>query len=120
MPRPKKTSLDWKTRIKNACPCFVTLLSKPEPSKEACILPCNLKDLKEILLQHEQPTRKQIVRAMLKAGIFKKQEIIGALQEIDEMIYKTAARRIEETIKEMENEGYNVFPDDLGNLQVRE
>lgn len=114
----RRTASNWKTKIKNICPCFVSELQKPEPSKDKCEFPCNIEELKLILLQKERPTRKSIIKAMLKAGVFTKKEIIFALVEIHDTIYKSASRRIEEAMQELRNENYQISRDADKNIKA--
>lgn len=110
MPQKYKTT-DWKKKIKDVCPCFVSTLEKPSPSHEPCQINCPMEELKLLLLQIETPTRKEIVKAMVKSGLFKKKEITFALLEIHDTIYRSAERRVEEAIAELKL-NYKVVLDD--------
>lgn len=114
-----RKSKDWKAKIKGICPCFVSELKNAVPSKSICPNPCDLSELKDLLLQHEIPDRKTIIKTMIRSGVFNKKEIIFALIEIHDTIYKSAERRVEEAIQELEKENYKVWTDDNKNLKAR-
>lgn len=61
-----------------------------------------------LLLQIERPSRREISKAMVKAGIFKAKEIKFALLEIFNTIYGSAERRFEEALAELRKEGYKI------------
>lgn len=103
-----RKSTDWKKKIKNTCPCFVSELEKPEPSKDECPNPCNMMELKLLLLQHKRPTRKSIIKAMLKTGLFTQRDIVLAITEIHDTIYRSAIRRVEEAVQELKKENYQI------------
>lgn len=105
-------SKDWKKKVINICPCFVTELSKPEPSGAVCPNPCNLEGLKGLLLQKDAPSRTEIVKTMVRSGVFTKRDIVFALMEIHDTIFLSANRRIEEAVVSLKTEGYSVWTDD--------
>jgi len=111
-------SRDWKQKVKDICPCFVTELANPVPSKGICPNPCNLEEFKIIMLQHKTPDRSSIIRAMIKSGEFTKREIIYALVEIHDSIYRSGERRVEENIAELKKEGYRIWTDDKKYLKA--
>ena len=116
----KTKSKDWKRKVKNLCPCFVTELAKPEPDPDAtCPDPCNLSDLKALLLQQKTPNRTEIVKVMVKSGVFTKREISYAVVEIHDSIFLSAERRVEEAIAELKKEGYKIWTDDQSNLKAQ-
>ena len=114
----RTNSKDWKRKVINLCPCFVTELAKPEPdANAACPNPCNLADLKALLLQQKTHSRTEIVKVMVKSGVFTKREIVFAMVEIHDSIYKSAERRVEEGLAELKKEGCKVWTDDDKNLK---
>jgi hypothetical protein len=112
-------SRDWKKKVLNICPCFVTELAKPEPSGEVCPNPCNLEGLKGLLLRKEAPNRTEIVKTMIKSGVFTKREISYSIVEIHNSVFLSAERRVEEAMAELKKEGFKIWTDDNKNLKAR-
>lgn len=109
---------DWKKKVKDSCPCFMNEIIKPTPTHEACDHACNLEDLKILLLQQDTPDRSTVIKTMIKSGMFTRKEIVFALVEIHNTIYKSAERRLDENITEMKKEGFKIITGDDKTLKA--
>ena len=105
--------MTWKEKLDGYCGCFIN-----KNLSSTCNNPCNLTELKDLLNQKKKPTIRLICKTFIKAGIFTRKEIIFAITEIHESIYKSAERRLEEAVEELKKEGYHVYSSDTNIIKA--